>query len=265
MVEQKANQQEATANVPRVLAGLQSGRIVHYVMKDGSHRPLLVIANFDNSVCGFLFLKSGDHDNLPAEAAAFFQPGQFAGQITSVSYDDALGVGTWHWPPRESVVAAAVDPEALATQIQGVAGALFEQERSELIRTVNAKFDAMVEHIADELTKHDMHIKKLIEDGLPLMVRGPLRPDLHELAAAENPQPSGNAGGDVGPAPAAPASVPAGVCAKAGCGRGPEDNVHHVTDRAKYHPFEAAAAAAAAASDTTPSTAGSNIGATEKV
>jgi hypothetical protein len=128
MVEQNANQQEATANVPRVLAGLQSGRIVHYVMKDGSHRPLLVIANFDNSVCGFLFLKSGDHDNLPAEARRILPARPVRRRRSPASrFDDALGVGTWHWPPREAApVAAAVDPEALATQIQGVAGALFE-------------------------------------------------------------------------------------------------------------------------------------------
>lgn len=87
-----------------MIAGLIEGRIVHYVMKDGQHRPAIVV-------------KIWDHDpNPPAGSAGTSNLQVFADSdaegkfndacppmfwATSVHFDETGQVaGTWHWPEK---------------------------------------------------------------------------------------------------------------------------------------------------------------------
>lgn len=85
------------------------GRSVHYVMKDGSMRPLLIVHVFPNEaephnpmVNGHLALDGeNDRDNDPgAQELDKTEEAPLVRWATSVSRNDEKQPGTWHWPER---------------------------------------------------------------------------------------------------------------------------------------------------------------------
>lgn len=97
------SQQSVTKNYPPQPGPLIPGRIVHYVMEDGSVRPMIVIGVDEGegeppTISGrvFLALASRDRSLLPpgavyAESTAY---------VAGVPRDDnpKSAPGTWHWP-----------------------------------------------------------------------------------------------------------------------------------------------------------------------
>ena len=106
------------------MAGLIEGRIVHFVMPDGQHRPAIVVrvwyvavsdgpepikAPPENGVCQLQVFSDGTND-LPyheAEEEAFRNAGLDEAYVrrgiiwkTSVLYSEACAPGTWHWIER---------------------------------------------------------------------------------------------------------------------------------------------------------------------
>lgn len=76
------------------LAGLTEGRMVHFVMSDGEHRPAVIVRVWPVSgVCdGYVNLQvftDGTNDGQENAAGIAWK--------TSICYDENKGVGTWHW------------------------------------------------------------------------------------------------------------------------------------------------------------------------
>ena len=74
------------------------GRIVHYVLKNGQHRPAIVVRNWaDEGVyvkeMGVNLYVFTDGVNDRPEYGTAWAP--------SVMFSDAKEEGTWHWPERE--------------------------------------------------------------------------------------------------------------------------------------------------------------------
>jgi hypothetical protein len=104
------------------MKGLQAGRIVNYVMKDGQARPLLVARAWGDSgiVNGVLFVDgSNDDGNLPIQVGpvpritsevvgiGLVKAAATGIWATSVHFDPKKKPGTWHWPEREQSQSAA--------------------------------------------------------------------------------------------------------------------------------------------------------------
>jgi len=88
------------------MEGLIEGRIVHYVMPNGEHRPAIVVNVWDvTGVCdGYINLQvftdfGNDAMNVPSnepETKAQVNAGRL--WATSVCFDDDEKLpGTWHW------------------------------------------------------------------------------------------------------------------------------------------------------------------------
>lgn len=92
----KAKQQtEETPSVPPVaIAGLTEGRIVHFVMPNGQHRPAIIVQVWDHGsgMSNLQVFMDGNNDGFPLEQAT-----QWAG---SIFYDEAAAPGTWHFIER---------------------------------------------------------------------------------------------------------------------------------------------------------------------
>lgn len=89
-----------------VMEGLQGGRIVNYVMKNGEVRPLVVVRVWQSGMHpgylnGVLLIDGlNDEGQLPSltiERENLVPPAIW---ITSTWYDENKVPGTWHWPDR---------------------------------------------------------------------------------------------------------------------------------------------------------------------
>lgn len=250
MTDTNKQQQEAPATAPRDMAGLKASRIVHFVMKNGKHRPLIVVEPGSGDRVNGILLFDGTNDtaNFP-EGAGVTQPENLRDCVawaTSIAFDDGGAPGTWRWPSRESVIAAAVDPAALSIQLEPLVGSMldarFASLRSEVLQTVNEKMKAQAEHIEDTLNKYDENIQQIIKEGLPVVFPHGLTPAPDVTAGPGTEGSAAPAGNGVVTGVDAPAAVEAkhphpGKCAVDGCGREYSDNIHHQKDRAKYHEF----------------------------
>jgi hypothetical protein len=76
------------------LAGLTEGRMVHFVMPDGEHRPAVIVRvwHFSGVCDGHVNLQvftDGTNDGQANAAGIVWQ--------ASICYDANKGLGTWHW------------------------------------------------------------------------------------------------------------------------------------------------------------------------
>jgi hypothetical protein len=87
------------------MEGLTPGRMVHYVMPDGQHRPATVVHVWDVSgVCeGYINLQvftDGRNDAQQfsgRDIEAEVQVGSGVWWRTSICYSEQKEPGTWHW------------------------------------------------------------------------------------------------------------------------------------------------------------------------
>lgn len=88
--------------------GLTEGRIVHFVMPNGEHRPAIIVKNWSETAgTSNLIVFSDGHNDLPytpEEKDAFQNYGLDTDDIrhghfwkTSVLYSEKLEPNTWHW------------------------------------------------------------------------------------------------------------------------------------------------------------------------
>ena len=157
-----------TVEAPSVLAGLQEGRIVNYVMADGAVRPLIVVNAWDRTgvVNGVLLFDGlNDRSNHPvalvADDSGF--PPTVARWITSARYSESAEPGTWSWPKREQVVAVAVDP-AVSQFMESEILAEVNAKLESTIATLNAKLDSALESVNGLIESHNRTIQALIAD-----------------------------------------------------------------------------------------------------
>ncbi len=86
--------------------GLTEGRIVHYVMPDGVHRPAMVVRVWDVMGCeGYSNLQvftDGSND-LSDKNKEFIPQEEIRRGVcwrTSICYDENKAPNTWHWIER---------------------------------------------------------------------------------------------------------------------------------------------------------------------
>lgn len=87
--------------------GLTPGRVVHYVMPDGHHRPAVVLHVWgETGLSNLMVLTDGSNDlpYTPDEKTAFQNFGMVADEVrhghvwrTSISFSEQPVPGTWHW------------------------------------------------------------------------------------------------------------------------------------------------------------------------
>ena len=76
--------------------GLIEGRIVHYVLPDGKHRPALVVNvwNKDKGECNLQVFLDDPNDRIRKEE--FYSPVWMG----TIAYDELMSPNTWHWIER---------------------------------------------------------------------------------------------------------------------------------------------------------------------
>ncbi len=80
--------------------GLTEGRIVHYVMPDGKHRPAIIVqvwqqADMSTGYANLVVFVDGANDlHYPSTPD---KPDQVTLWKTSIYYSDEKKVNTWHW------------------------------------------------------------------------------------------------------------------------------------------------------------------------
>lgn len=88
------------------MKGLTEGRIVHFVMPNGEHRPAIVVRVWDiGSVCdGYVNLQvftDGSNDARPVSGgeSTGFNDAVQSGILwrTSICYSESKEPNTWHW------------------------------------------------------------------------------------------------------------------------------------------------------------------------
>lgn len=81
------------------LAGLTEGRIVHYVMPNGKHRPAIVVQvwNRDKGEANLQVFLDGTNDTQNGWPGFHTSPAW----IGTVAYSENFLCGTWHWPERK--------------------------------------------------------------------------------------------------------------------------------------------------------------------
>jgi len=82
------------------MEGLTEGRIVHYVIADGEHRPAIVVANWgeryaEPGTVNLTVFTDWSNDRRFNEAY-----GNGSYWATSIKYSEGHEVGTWHWIER---------------------------------------------------------------------------------------------------------------------------------------------------------------------
>lgn len=75
--------------------GLTEGRMVHFVMPNGEHRPAVVVRvwNKETGYVNLQVLTDGSNDGPGCEKGIRWE--------TSVDYSEEFGIRTWHWPEKE--------------------------------------------------------------------------------------------------------------------------------------------------------------------
>lgn len=88
------------------MEGLTEGRMVHFVMPDGQHRPAVVVRVWREvvSACeGYVNLQvftDSSNDILDDDMLTSFDAKAIRRGVlwkTSVCYDEEKSIGTWHW------------------------------------------------------------------------------------------------------------------------------------------------------------------------
>lgn len=90
------------------MEGLTEGRIVHYVLPNGSHRPAIVVNNWATQITppceGYVNLQvitdcGNDLYGLPETVSQEMRDEIRSGMlwVTSACYSDGKEPGTWHW------------------------------------------------------------------------------------------------------------------------------------------------------------------------
>lgn len=83
--------------------GLTEGRIVHFVMPNGEHRPAMVVKVWSKEVgrCNLQVFTDGNNDAQVVVASNFAATSQVKSGLwwqTSIAFDDQdKAPGTWHW------------------------------------------------------------------------------------------------------------------------------------------------------------------------
>jgi hypothetical protein len=102
-----AQKMEPAAKIP----GLAEGRMVHYVLTDGSHRPAVVVRDWKepSGSCNLQVLLDGSNDRPPGSENCTGQEAERGiAWRTSVQYHAAPDTPvappcpphTWHWPEK---------------------------------------------------------------------------------------------------------------------------------------------------------------------
>jgi hypothetical protein len=83
------------------MAGLTEGRIVHYVLQDGSHRPAIVVRNWrtPGGCCNLQVFLDGE-DDFGAAGLGGQEMEKGRAWRTSVLYSAKPQPHTWHWPEK---------------------------------------------------------------------------------------------------------------------------------------------------------------------
>lgn len=79
--------------------GLTEGRIVHYVMPSGEHRPAIVVRVWNSEgTCNLTVFPDWGNDNKPGNGIGI-NMGQGTALLwaTSILHSDEPKPGTWHW------------------------------------------------------------------------------------------------------------------------------------------------------------------------
>jgi hypothetical protein len=103
--------------------GLIEGRIVHYVLMNGEHRPAIIVKVWDvanmppENGCSNLqvFMDYGENDGGFEE-----HPYPLARLKTSVLYDESCVPGTWHWIKRSEKLEKESDWTPIQIRIQSM-------------------------------------------------------------------------------------------------------------------------------------------------
>lgn len=176
-----------TATTPQ-LAGLQAGRIVNYVMANGKVRPFIIVEPWDSTgIVNGVLLFDGSNDkgnfaqmlghvpddiseadlaDLQNSQAAYHPEIQGVKQlcaelIYSAPYSDTPKPGTWHWPKRDAIQAASVDPAALQTQLEALVSTDVEAAKADLLQQANMKIQALAESVQAALDEMKAEIQAL--------------------------------------------------------------------------------------------------------
>lgn len=81
--------------ISRLSEGPSIGRLVHYVLPSGKHRPAQVVEVHELGLVNLVVTLDGTND--PGIGSA----DRLQAWVVAVPYDDAAEVvGTWHWPER---------------------------------------------------------------------------------------------------------------------------------------------------------------------
>jgi len=83
------------------MRGFTEGRIVHYVMPDGEHRPAIIVKAWDKEQSGhdacanLVVFLDGTNDR---EVANVSDDPQLTEWQTCKACSESMEPGTWHWP-----------------------------------------------------------------------------------------------------------------------------------------------------------------------
>lgn len=86
------------------------GRIVHYVLADGKHRPAFVVAVWpdefpqnaeDPTGVNLQVFVDGTNDASAGQRPYYDEQTRGSMWITSAGFASAPSPGTWHWPEKE--------------------------------------------------------------------------------------------------------------------------------------------------------------------
>ncbi len=87
------------------MEGVNEGRVVHYVLKNGEHRPAIVVNAWNpdsplrkQGIVNMVVFLDGSNDGIEAGRAHLDTALQ--AWRTSVHYSEDKEPGTWHWPER---------------------------------------------------------------------------------------------------------------------------------------------------------------------
>lgn len=82
-----------------IMEGLTEGRIVHFVMPDGEHRPAIVVKVWDKET-GYVNLQvftDGKNDRIPSETQWNEEVEKGMYWATSIYYSEDHEPISWHW------------------------------------------------------------------------------------------------------------------------------------------------------------------------
>lgn len=67
------------------------GRIVHYILDDGQHRPAIIVRVWEDGRVQLQVFTDGSNDGAPFAS----------GIVWRTSVHEGTESGSWHWPERE--------------------------------------------------------------------------------------------------------------------------------------------------------------------